>query len=110
MRRFSTVVLVAVWPGALIAQVQPPQEFQVTMAGSPIVLDGRLDEPAWQQAVPIALKYEYFPGDNSPAPVETLCFVTYDRDQLYVGCRAADPDISARSEERRVGKECRSRG
>ena len=95
MTRFLIVVLTALGPGALWAQPRAPQEFQVTLAGSPIVLDGRLDEPAWQQAVPIPLKYEYFPGDNTPAAVETLCFVTYDRDKLYVGCRAADPDMSA---------------
>jgi hypothetical protein len=95
MTRFSIVVLTVLGPGALWAQPVAPQEFPVALAGSPIVLDGRLDEPAWQQAVPISLKYEYFPGDNTPSAVETLCFVTYDRDQLYVGCRAADPDMSA---------------
>ena len=42
MRRLSTVVLVAVWPGVVIAQARPPQEFQVMPAVSPIVLDGRL--------------------------------------------------------------------
>ena len=31
---------------------------------------------------------------KSHSPVETLCFVTYDREKLYVGCRAADPDMS----------------
>jgi Carbohydrate family 9 binding domain-like/Domain of unknown function (DUF5916) len=94
MSRFSIIVLLAVWPGVLLAQTRQPEEFRVSLASSPIAVDGRLEEPAWQQAVPISVKYEFFPGDNTPSAVETLCFVTYDRDKLYVGCRAADPDIS----------------
>jgi hypothetical protein len=94
MKAFAIVLLVLC---ADVANAQPrqPQQFQVRPSGSPIVLDGRLDEPAWQQAAPIPLQYEYFPGDNTPAVVDTSCFVTYDRRTLFVVCRALEPDIAA---------------
>jgi hypothetical protein len=94
MKRLAIVLLV-LCADRVAAQTHHPQSYEVHPAASPIALDGRLDEAAWRQASPILLRYEYFPGDNSPAPVETTCFVTYDRDRLYVGCRALEPDIAA---------------
>ena len=69
-------------------------DYPVSPATSPIVIDGRLDEPAWEQAVAIALPYEYFPGNNSPAQADTTCRVTYDSTRLLVGCRAVDPEVA----------------
>src|SRR5262245_58228294 len=69
----------------------PAQEFRVTAAASAVELDGRLDETAWQSATAIPIRYEWFPGDNTPASVETTCLVTFDRSHLYVGFRAKDP-------------------
>jgi hypothetical protein len=94
MKRLALVVLV-LWPAGAAGQVRPPEEFVVRRAASPIVLDGRLDEQPWQDATPIALRYEYFPGDNTPAAVDTVCRVTYDNEHLYVGCRADDPEIGS---------------
>jgi hypothetical protein len=71
------------------------QNYPVRPATAPIVVDGRLDEPAWEQAVAITLPYEYFPGNNSQAQVVTVCRVTYDATRLLVGCRADDPDARA---------------
>jgi hypothetical protein len=72
MARFAIVFLIAVWPGvcAMSAQTQP-QEFRVSLASSQVVVDGRLEEAAWQQAVPNPARYEFFPGDNTPSAVET---------------------------------------
>src|SRR4029453_6924622 len=90
----ALVVLLMMCANAALAQTRPPHEFRVSLANSSIVIDGRLEEPAWQQAAAIPIPYEFFPVDTPPAGVETTCLVTYDRDKLYVGCRAADPDIS----------------
>ena len=64
-------------------------------AASPVEVDGRLDEQAWQQATPIPIRYEWFPGDNSPASIETTCLVTFDRRHLYIGFRAKDASPDA---------------
>ena len=77
------------------ADAQPQtQEFRISPATSPIVIDGQLDEPAWQHTAPIPIRYENFPGDNAPAQVETVCFVTFDPSRLYNGCRASDPNVA----------------
>ncbi|UCC85392.1 MAG: carbohydrate binding family 9 domain-containing protein [Gemmatimonadota bacterium] len=71
--------------------IPPPRRFRVTRAASEIQVDAVLDEPAWSHAVAIDLPFEWFPGDNVRPPVETECRVTYDTDNLYLGCRAFDP-------------------
>lgn len=60
-----------------------------------IEVDARLDEAGWENAALIRVPWEWKPGDNAPAPVETTCRVTYDEDALYLGCRARDPDPGA---------------
>ncbi|HEX5758675.1 MAG TPA: DUF5916 domain-containing protein [Thermoanaerobaculia bacterium] len=73
----------------------PRQRFGVARATSDIIIDGRLDEPAWEQASPIPVGFEWYPGENTPAPVETDCLVTYDEANLYVAFRAHDPEPGA---------------
>jgi hypothetical protein len=65
--------------------------FQISRTTGPIDVNGVLDEGAWQDATRIALPYEWFPGDNIPAPVETQVFVTFDDENLYLAFRALDP-------------------
>jgi len=68
----------------------PRPLLEVPRATGPIVVDGRLDEPAWDRALVIPLPWETWPGENRPAPVETTCLVTWDEHHLYVAFRAAD--------------------
>lgn len=67
------------------------RSFPVRRTEAGVVVDGRLDERAWAAAAPVPLLFETDPGDNTPAPVETVCFLSYDEDNLYFGCRARDP-------------------
>jgi hypothetical protein len=50
-----------------------------------------MNEAAWQAAAEISLDWEWTPGDNTPPPVRTVCRITYDASNLYIGCRAWDP-------------------
>ncbi|MFC1660268.1 DUF5916 domain-containing protein [Gemmatimonadota bacterium] len=68
--------------------------FSLPRATGPIVVDGVLDDPAWEDAVPVPIPFEWFPGDNLPAPVETVVFLHYDDEHLYLGFRALDPEPS----------------
>jgi Domain of unknown function (DUF5916)/Carbohydrate family 9 binding domain-like len=77
------------------ASGEPRQRFGVDRATSEITVDGRLDEPAWETATRIPVPYEWYPGENTPAPVETDCLVTYDEANLYVAFRAHDPEPGA---------------
>lgn len=73
----------------------PAPGYTITETTSSIDIDGGLDEQAWRQATRITLDWEWFPGDNVTPPVETECWVTYDTGNLYVACRAHDPEPSA---------------
>ncbi len=84
-----------------VAQVQataakkaypPPQQAVVSLASSPVHVDGRLDEPAWQEAALLEILYEWQPGENTPAPVKTEVLVAYDQARLYIGFRCFDPE------------------
>jgi hypothetical protein len=59
-----------------------------------IMVDGRLDEPAWRQALVLDLPFETDPGENIPAPVKTTVRVFYDRGNIYFALECFDPDPS----------------
>jgi hypothetical protein len=80
-----------------------PVKYHVRRAGSEILVDGALDEPAWSNALSLELSYEVRPGENIPPPVRTLLRVTYDDRKVYFGFEAYDPDpyrIRARYSDR----------
>jgi len=72
-------------------EVQRPL-FRAGRSTSRIEVDGVLDEPGWEAAARIPVVVEWFPGDGIPAPVETMAFLTYDDDNVYVGFEAVDPE------------------
>ena len=57
-----------------------------------VVVDGRLDDPAWRAATPVELAYENNPGDNTAATIRTTALMFHTRDALYLAFRAEDPD------------------
>ncbi len=71
-----------------------PLHYQVQAATSPIVVDGVLDEAAWDDALVVDKLWEWTPGENVEPPVRTEFLVTYDERRLYVGARALDPEPS----------------
>ncbi len=63
----------------------------ISRASGPIQVDGRLDEPAWQQALRLETWYETSPGDNTPPPVKNVGWLTYDDQALYAALELEDP-------------------
>ncbi|HUP29618.1 MAG TPA: carbohydrate binding family 9 domain-containing protein [Usitatibacter sp.] len=61
-------------------------------AGERIVLDGKLDEPAWERASVYDRFWELYPQAEVAASVKTEMRVAYDAQALYVALRAFDPD------------------
>jgi hypothetical protein len=66
--------------------------YDVFRTSTPIRIDGVLDEDAWAAAQKIPVPFEWQPGDNIPAPVETEVMVTYDLHNIYIGFRCLDPE------------------
>ena len=86
---------ISVHPGQEKAKDKPKaQNYTISQATSEINIDGEMDEQAWSDAIIIKLPYEWLPGDNIPAPVDTDCLVTFDKDNFYVAFRCYDPDPS----------------
>ena len=61
----------------------------------PIIIDGVLDEAAWQDATAIKVNIETDPGENIPARVETVAYVIENGASLYVAFDARDPHPDA---------------
>src|SRR3990170_7741174 len=69
-------------------------------ADDTLVGDGRMDEPAWRTAEPVADFYQRERNEGLPATERTEVRVLYDQVNLYVGfhCLDSRPDlVSARS-------------
>ncbi|MBN2345763.1 MAG: carbohydrate binding family 9 domain-containing protein [Candidatus Aminicenantes bacterium] len=87
---FAALIAVA---AALASQEEPPAiRTEVAPATSAIRIDGVIDEEAWKNGPVITLPTEWYPGDNTPAPVDTDCLLTYDRHNLYIAFRCHDPE------------------
>lgn len=98
---FALVALLA--PLAANAADHDPNAPRVPRTTAAPVIDGRIDDAAWRDALVIELKFETRPAENQPAPVRTRVLLTYDADALYLAFDAEDPDptkIRARLRDR----------
>lgn len=73
------------------ASVQPAQVQAVLVPQGALVLDGALDEPAWQRAPGLTLTQQD-PHPGQPTPYVTMVRVLRDRTHLYFGVICTDPD------------------
>jgi hypothetical protein len=95
---FVSAVLVAA--AAVAQEVTPestprPTVTAVRLAeGEAIALDGRLDEPAWQRAIPASDFKQQIPQNGAPPTERTEVRFLYTRDALYMGvtCFDDEPD------------------
>jgi hypothetical protein len=69
---------------------QETWEITATRSPSALTVDGRLDEPAWQLAVPVSNFYQRERNEGLPATERTEVRVVYDEETLYVGFRCFD--------------------
>jgi hypothetical protein len=64
----------------------------IRRATGPLVIDGDLGEPAWQDAQEVDRWYEFRPGDNIEPAVASRAWLAYDDRALYVAFDLADPE------------------
>lgn len=99
MRLFFCVFAAACLAPRLLAQTtdpepaSPPTGRAAPRAGD-IHVDGRLDEPAWQSAVPITSFIQREPREGVPADARTEVRVVFDADAIYVGVMLFEADPS----------------
>ncbi|MFT5733678.1 MAG: hypothetical protein ACJA2W_001772 [Planctomycetota bacterium] len=111
------VILAAIGPLAPRALAEPVQELgqevnrvpSVKVPPSPmaagrraIVIDGDLNEPAWDTAARIGPLTQTVPIEGAPMSVETDILLTYDEENVYIGLRCYDDpsEVRARQMER----------
>jgi hypothetical protein len=71
-------------PGGRIPQLQ-----------GEILIDGALDDAAWEGALVQEILYDIQPGDNTPAPERTIVRLGYTTEALYISFRALEHDPRA---------------
>ena len=69
---------------------QPVPSATAVPRHAPIVLDGKLDEPAWRDAPPITELRQVDPEEGKPASERTDVRFLYDADALYIGAKMYD--------------------
>jgi hypothetical protein len=67
-----------------------PDATVVSAATSPIRVDGRLDDPAWRNAVDLGALTQREPTEGTLPSERTVVRLTFDADHLYIGVRCDD--------------------
>jgi len=65
-------------------------EVDIFKISGPIKIDGRLDEPEWEEAKKITSFVQQFPDEGEPAVQQTEVKIMYDKEFLYIGARLHD--------------------
>lgn len=73
--------------------LQAPSAYLAQFTTHPPILDGRLDDPVWQQAPFTSAYVDHATG--RAAPVRTRAKLVYDDEYLYLGVATEDADIYA---------------
>ena len=79
--------------GFVVPDTSKPVIRAVEIAGN-IPLTGTLDDPRWEEAQPVSIRYEIQPGENTPAPQATTVRILYNSEYVYYGfdCEDTHPD------------------
>jgi hypothetical protein len=79
----------------LLACATPPATASAPVlpsTSSEIVIDGVMDDAAWEDAVAIPIDVQTHPGENIRAQVETIAYLIEDGESLYIAFDARDPE------------------
>jgi hypothetical protein len=80
---------------ALMQAQAPAPTVEIPRIEAEIVVDGTLDEPAWQAAAVLTNFRQYEPIDGRPAEERTEVLVWYAPDAIHFGIRAFDSEPGA---------------
>ncbi|MEE2876289.1 MAG: DUF5916 domain-containing protein [Candidatus Neomarinimicrobiota bacterium] len=100
MTRLATLLITALICGGsyLQAQAKPTAEALLSKStravrvDTPPVIDGRLDDPAWESALPVSNMIQVEPDNLTPPTELTEIRIVYDDNALYFAFRSYDSD------------------
>ena len=84
------VLFLSVIPGRMVP-AQEIREYVVRKTGTPLVIDGVMDETVWEKTATTEYFVEQEHGDSVPHP--TRAKLLWDDHYLYVGFICTDPDV-----------------
>ncbi len=84
-------------PGAIALPPEKANPVKIPRFDTPPVIDGKLDDQVWQNAVVLKDFYQIQPGDNLPPSKPTEVLIGYDPKFLYIAFRAFDEPDKIRS-------------
>jgi hypothetical protein len=76
------------------AEPEAPPSIRIVRATGPIVVDGDLTDPAWNDATAVERWWETNPGDNVDPKVRSVGRLVYDDKYLYAAFEFDDPTPS----------------
>ena len=90
------LLVLAALPALAADPARPPRPapIDVPHVSGEMEVDGKLDEPLWQQARKFELSIETRPSENTPAKVKTTAYVAENGANLLIAFEAEDPDPS----------------
>jgi hypothetical protein len=100
LERRTLTAIAAVLAGEAGAQELVPagareKSVRIVRAAAPPVIDGVLDEEAWQLASQVEDLHEIQPTEYAAASERTVVYLLYDDDAIYIGARLYDRDPGA---------------
>jgi hypothetical protein len=91
--RLICFMVVLCLPVAAFAQPRvPTATFDIKRATGPITIDGKLDDPAWKDALRVDKWYETNATDNTEPQVKNVAWMTYDDHFFYAAFHFEDPN------------------
>jgi hypothetical protein len=101
LARRTLIVIAALGPLAHPAWAQESlpdggraKSVRIVRTSTPPVIDGVLDEEAWQLAAQLEDLHEIQPTEYAPASERTVVYLMYDSEAIYIGARLYDRDPS----------------
>jgi hypothetical protein len=89
------LIATSIMAGTASAQSTTSPELRASPASTPPVIDGALDDEAWQQPpLPTGEFLSYDPGHGDTIPQKTTVWFAYDTNYLYVAFKCDDPEPS----------------
>jgi hypothetical protein len=99
MMNAPRAIVVAVLCAVFVDTPEHPRGYVCYRAGSPLTIDGRLDEAAWRDA-PWTDDFVDIEGDIKPKPtLRTRAKMLWDDTYLYIGADLAEPRLWATMKE-----------
>ncbi len=88
---FSTVFNIAIAQEITVNNTKLSQ-LNIPHTSDTIIIDGELDDKAWEQALLISLDIVNAPWNNLPSPVKTDVRIIEDNENIYISFFAEDPE------------------